>query len=73
MGFNRLQSVTGLTDEMAHEGAKDIAAWADALSIDYPHWWFLEACGLVPYESAQPPKIRAEHSPAIKYNRPGQS
>ena len=33
----------------------------------------LEACGLVPYQSAKPPKIRAEHSPAIKYPRVGQS
>ena len=33
----------------------------------------LEACGLVPYKPAKrKQKAKAEHSPVIKYPRPGQ-
>ena len=69
MGFERLQSVTGLTDEQAHE----TALWFAENATDVTDGWnLLEVCGLVPYESAKPPKIRGEHSSVIKYNRPGQ-
>ena len=69
MGFNRIQAVSGLTDEQAYEGA----AWLAENATDVADGWeLLEECGLVPYESAKPPKVRAEHSPAIKYPRVGQ-
>ena len=74
MGFKRIESVAGLYDEQAHEGAKNIACWADALSIKDP-WYLLEACVLVPYEPFKPGKSRksrGEKAPVIKYNRPGQ-
>ena len=32
----------------------------------------LEACGLIPYKSGQPPKHDAAKSAVIKHNRPGQ-
>ena len=69
MGFNRLQAVAGLTDEQAREGA----LWLAGSSLSAGDgWMLLEACGLVPYESANPPKVRGEHSAPVKYNRPGQ-
>jgi hypothetical protein len=55
VGFKGIQAVAGLYDDEAHEGAKNIACWADALGIKDP-WWLLEACGLVPYEAARPPR-----------------
>ena len=69
MGFKRIQSVAGLTDEQAHEGA----LWLAGAARDAEDGWeLLEACGLVPYQSAKPPKAHGEHSPAIKYPRVGQ-
>jgi len=74
MGFKGIQSVAGLYDDEAHEGAKNIACWADALDIKDP-WYLLEACGLVPYEPFKPGKSRksrGEKAPVIKYPRVGQ-
>ena len=72
MGFERIQSVTGVTAWEARETALFFACWADALGVEDP-WYLLEACGLVPYVSGKPPKARAEKASVIKYPRPGQS
>ena len=69
MGFKGIQAVAGLTDEQAHEGALWLADQARDVGDG---WELLEACGLVPYESAKPPKIRAEHSAPIKHPVRGQ-
>jgi len=53
MGFGRVQSVAGLTDEQAHAGAlflADHARDADDARL------LLEICGLLPYEAARPPR-----------------
>ena len=55
MGFKRIQAVAGLTDEQAHEGA----LWLAGSARDAEDGWeLLEACGLVPYESAKPARAR---------------
>ena len=71
MGFNRILTGAGLTDEQAREAALFLAGRArDAEDARL----LLEACGLVPYESGEPPKVKAkaEHSATVKYPRPGQ-
>ena len=69
MGFGRIQSVAGLTDEQARAGALFLTGHArdaeDARML-------LEACGLLPYETGEPVKSRAEKSPANKPLLPGQ-
>ena len=69
MGFARIQSVAGLTDEDARAGALFLTDRArdveDARLL-------LEACGLLPYESAKPSKSRPERSPVNQGKVPGQ-
>ena len=69
MGFGRIQSVAGLTDEQARAGALFLTGHArdaeDARNL-------LEACGLLPYESGEHGKAKAEKAPTIKYPVPGQ-
>ena len=69
MGFGRIQSITGLTDEQARAGALFLTGHArdaeDARNL-------LEACGLLPYESGEPVKPKAEKSAVNKPLVPGQ-
>jgi hypothetical protein len=53
MGLKGIQSVAGLTDEQAHDGAlflTDHAQDAEDARL------LLEICGLLPYEAARPPR-----------------
>jgi hypothetical protein len=53
MGFKGIQTLTGLTDEQAHDGALFLADHAqDAEDARL----LLEICGLLPYVSAKPPR-----------------
>ena len=53
MGFRGIQSVAGLYDEQAREAALWLADQArDAEDARL----LLEMCGLIPYESARPPR-----------------
>ena len=53
MGFKRIESVAGLYDEQAHEGALFLADHAqDAEDARL----LLEIRGLLPYEAARPPR-----------------
>jgi hypothetical protein len=53
MGFNRVQSVAGLTDEQARDGALFLADHAQDIEDAR---LLLEICGLPPYEAARPPR-----------------
>ena len=58
MGWNQIKSVTGLTEEQSRAGALFLTGSArDAEDARL----LLEACGLIPYESGEPPKTQYGH------------
>jgi len=53
MGFKEIPAVTGLYDKQVWEAA----LWLAEQATDVEDGWeLLEECGLVPYESARPPR-----------------
>ena len=69
MGFGRIQSVAGLTDEQVRAGALFLAVHARDAEDG---WNLLEACGLVPCKPGEPAKMRTEKGPVVNLPVRGQ-